>query len=90
MGQIFGSVSGGIMAASIGRIKTLFLCGIPTIGCLTILTSLANNLWHIYFAMFFACMSSSAAHTVVGELFAVLFIKPTMNYQTHYELTLYI
>ena len=73
MGQIFGSLSGGIIAASIGRIKTLFLSGIPIIICLTILTSLANSLWHIYLAMFFACLSSSAAHTVVGEVLALLF-----------------
>ena len=79
MGQIFGSLSGGIIAASIGRIKTLFLSGIPIIICLTILTSLANSLWHIYLAMFFACLSSSAAHTVVGELLAILFIQSNIN-----------
>ena len=66
IGQIVGSFGGGIIAASIGRIKAIFLSGIPTIGCFMIIGT-ANNLWHIYFAMFFGGLSSSVAHTVVGE-----------------------
>ena len=66
IGQIVGSFSGGIIAASMGRIKAIFLSGIPTIGCFIIIGT-ANNLWHIYFAMFFGGLSSSVAHTVVGD-----------------------
>ena len=67
MGFIFGSLAGGIIAATIGRIYTLFLCGLPTIGCF-IMIYFANNLWFVYFAMFFGGLSNSAVYATVGEL----------------------
>ena len=70
IGHIFGSLVGGITAASIGRINALFFCGIPPIGCL-IMICLANNLWYVYFGMFFVGLSNSAAHAVVGEQFVI-------------------
>ena len=70
IGTIFGSLAGGIMAATVGRINTLFLCGLPTIGCF-IMIYFTKNLLHIYFAMFFGGLSNSAAYAIVGELFVM-------------------
>ena len=70
MGFIFGSLAGGIMSATVGRINTLFLCGLPTIGCF-IMIGFANNLWYIYLAMFFGGLSNSATFAIVGELYVM-------------------
>ena len=70
IGSIFGSLTGGITAASIGRNNTLFFCGIPTTVCF-IMMFRANNIWYVYFAMFLGGLSSPAAHTIVGELFVI-------------------
>ena len=78
IGNIFGSLVGGVTAASIGRINTLFFCGIPPIGCF-IMICLANDLWYVYFGMFFGGLSNSAAHAVVGEQFVISEVKSTLN-----------
>ena len=69
IGDIFGSFAGGFIASEIGRINTLFFCGLPTIVCFIIICA-ANNLWYIYVAMFFGALSNSAAYAIVGEISA--------------------
>ena len=70
IGDIFGSFAGGFIASEIGRINTLFFCGLPTIVCFIIICA-ANNLWYIYVAMFFGALSNSAAYAIVGEISAI-------------------
>ena len=71
IGEIVGALAGGIIAASIGRIKTFFWCGIPAIGSFMIMY-FAQNVWYLNLAMLFGGLGNSGAHITVGKLIAIV------------------